>query len=67
MKKAHAGDKVSWKSSNGKVKGKVVEVKTRPFQLHGARVKASVDDPRYLVESKSGGRASHKAKALKKR
>ena len=67
MKKPHEGDKVSWKSSNGKVKGKVVEVKTKPFQLHGTKIKASANAPRYLVESKSGARASHKAVALKKR
>ncbi len=67
MKKAHEGDKVSWKSSNGKVKGKVVAVKKKPFQLHGTKIKASPDNPRYVVESKSGTRASHKAKALKKR
>jgi surface antigen len=67
MKKAHEGDKVSWKSPDGKVKGKVVAVKTKRFQLHGAKVNASADDPRYLVESKSGVRASHAAHALKKR
>ncbi len=67
MKKPHEGDKVSWKSSNGKVKGKVVEVKKKPFQLHGKKIKATKDDPRYLVESKSGARASHTARALKKR
>ena len=67
MKKPHEGDKVSWKSSHGKTKGKVIAVKTKPFQLHGARIKASRDDPRYLVESKSGARASRTAHALKKR
>ena len=68
MKTLHEGDKVSWKSSHGKVKGKVVAVKTRTFQLHGQKIKASVTEPRYLVEAKKTGvRASHTAKALKKR
>ncbi len=68
MKTLHEGDKVSWKTSNGKVKGKVIAVKTRAFQLHGQKIEATVSDPRYLVETKkTGARASHTADALKRR
>ncbi len=68
MTKLHEGDKVSWKTSNGRTEGKVVAVKTRPFQLHGEKVKAAKEDPRYVVEAKkSGARASHTKHALKKR
>lgn len=62
------GDKVSWKSSQGKVKGKVVKKLTRNRKIEGYKVKASKDDPQYLVESKkTGARAAHKPGALKRR
>lgn len=62
------GDKVSWKSSGGSSTGKVVKKLTQPTKIKGHRVAASKDKPEFLVESeKSGGRAAHKAAALKKR
>ena len=62
------GDKVAWKSHAGTAKGRVVKKLTGRTKIKGHVVAASKDNPEYLVESeKSGGRAAHKAKALKKR
>jgi hypothetical protein len=68
MKAPKEGDKVSWKSSNGKAMGQVIAVNTRTFQRHGRKIKTSAEDPRYLVEAKkTRARASHTSEALKKR
>ena len=41
---------------------------TSDTQIKGQKIRASEDDPRYLVESeKSGGQAAHKAEALTKK
>jgi hypothetical protein len=67
-KKLKKGDAVQWESSQGTVKGTVVAKKTKPFEIHGTKLEASKDDPRFVVESKkTGARAGHKASALKKR
>jgi hypothetical protein len=59
------GDHVSWNTSQGRTTGTVVDVKTEPFSIGGTKLKASRDDPRYVVESdKTGARAAHKADAL---
>jgi hypothetical protein len=61
------GDKVRWNTSQGETHGTVVEVRTRPFSIEGTDLKASADDPRYVVESdKTGARAAHRADALRK-
>ncbi len=62
-----AGDKVSWKTSQGKTEGKVVRKQTSPTKIKGHEVQASKDNPQYIVESaKTGARAAHKAGALSK-
>ena len=66
-KSVKVGDKVKWSSSGGESVGKVVKKVTKPMTIKGHKVAASKDNPEYLVESeKSGGRAAHKASALKK-
>lgn len=61
------GDRVEWKSHGGKAVGEVEEEITRETEAGGRTVKASEDDPQYLVRSeKSGGEAVHKPGALKK-
>lgn len=61
------GDKVSWETSQGKTKGKVVKKLTSPTDIKGHHVAASSDNPEYLVESdKSGKQAAHKPESLKK-
>lgn len=61
------GDHVSWKSHGGTAEGTVEKKITEDTEEAGRTVRASTDDPQYLVESeKSGGKAVHKPGALKK-
>jgi Hypervirulence associated proteins TUDOR domain len=60
------GDAVSWNSHGGKAHGKVVKKLTAPTQIKGHKVAASKDNPQFLVETKEGKQAAHKAEALKK-
>ena len=62
------GDKVEWKSHGSTAKGEVKKKITSETHEAGRKVKASKDDPQYLVKSeKGGGEAVHKPSALKKR
>ncbi len=62
-----AGDKVEWDSSGGHSVGKVVRKVSTPTKIKGHTVKASKDNPEYIVKSdKSGKEAAHKPSALKK-
>ena len=59
------GDKVSWKSHGGEAVGTVEKKITSDTEAAGRTVRASEDDPQYLVKSeKSGGEAVHKPSAL---
>lgn len=60
------GDKVSWNSHGGTAHGAVEKTLTSDTSIKGHKVRASKDDPQYLVESDNGGKAAHKASALKK-
>jgi hypothetical protein len=61
------GDKVHWKSHGGEAVGEVEEKITEDTEAAGRTVRATPDDPQYLVKSeKSGGEAVHKPDALKK-
>ena len=61
------GDKVKWNSHGGEAVGTVKKKITSDTTAAGRKVKASKDDPQYLVESdKSGGTAVHKPDALHK-
>jgi plastocyanin len=60
------GDKVSWKSNGGTAHGKVVKKQTTPTKIKGHEVKASKDNPQYIVETDEGKKAAHKAGSLKK-
>ena len=60
------GDHVEWKSHGGTAEGEVLGKITEDTEEAGRTVRASEDDPQYLVESeKSGGKAVHKPGALK--
>lgn len=62
------GDKVSWKSHGSEVTGKVEKKITEDTTEAGRQVRASKDDPQYLVKSdKSGREAVHKPSALDKK
>jgi hypothetical protein len=61
------GDHVTWKSHGGEAEGEVVKKITSDTEEAGRQVRASKDDPQYLVRSdKSGGEAVHKPGALHK-
>lgn len=61
------GDKVEWKTSQGKTTGEVKKKLTSPTDIKGHHVAASEDNPEYLVKSdKTGKEAAHKPDALEK-
>ena len=60
------GDAVTWKSHGGTAHGTVEKKVTADTKVKGHQVRASKDDPQYLVKSDNGGKAAHKADALKK-
>jgi hypothetical protein len=61
------GDKVSWNASQGEIQGKVEKKLTKPVKIKSQAIKASADDPKYLVRSeKTGKKAAHRPMALKK-
>lgn len=63
------GDKVVWSSHGRDDTPGVVERKiTSDTRVAGRQVRASKEEPRYLVRSeKGGGEAVHKPEALKRR
>ena len=62
------GDRVEWNSHGSKAVGTVEAKITSSKKAGGRQVKASKDEPQYLVKSeKSGGTAVHKPGALKKK
>ena len=61
------GDHVTWKSHGGTAEGTVEKKITEDTEAAGRTVRASEDDPQYLVRSeKSGKDAVHKLGALTK-
>jgi hypothetical protein len=67
MSDVQKGDHVSWKSHGGTAEGVVEEEITEDTEAAGRTVRASEDDPQYLVRSdKSGREAVHRPSALKK-
>lgn len=67
-KEFNKGDSVEWNSHGGKAVGTVQRKITSDSEAGDRKVKASKEEPQYLVKSeKSGGTAVHKPSALKKR
>ena len=65
--KLSKGDHVEWKTHGTTTEGEVEKEITSETEAAGRTVKASQDDPQYLVKSdKSGKEAVHKPGALKK-
>jgi hypothetical protein len=63
----HVGDYVSWNSEAGRVKGVIKKRLTAPIKLKGYTVRASKEEPQYLiVGDKTGHLAVHKGSALRK-
>ncbi len=62
------GDEVTWKSHGGEAVGEVEKKLTSDTAAAGRTVRASDEEPQYLVKSeKSGGEAVHKPEALEKK
>ena len=60
------GDSVEWSSHGGTAHGEVERKQTSDTKIKGHVVRASKDDPQYIVKSDKGGEAAHKPDALKK-
>ena len=61
------GDHVSWNSEAGRVSGIIRKKITKPVQFKGYTVRASTDEPQYLIESdKTDHMAMHKGSALRR-
>ncbi len=61
------GDHVTWKNGANEAVGTVEQIITEETEAAGRTVKASEDEPQYLVRSEKSGRtAVHKAGALSK-
>ncbi len=61
------GDRVEWKSAQGKIAGSVKKKLTEPMEIKGHHVAASQDNPEYWMESdKTGKEAAHQPESLKR-
>jgi len=61
----HKGDDVTWQSHGTTVHGSVEKKITKDTEEAGRTVRASADDPQFLVRSdKTGKEAVHKPSAL---
>ena len=63
----HVGDHVSWNSEAGRVRGVIEKKLVAPTKLKGYTVRASKEEPQYvIVGDKTGHIAVHKGSALKR-
>lgn len=61
------GDRVSWNSEAGRVRGRIIKVVTSPMKFKGYIVRASEDEPQYQIKSeKTDHVAVHKGSALRR-
>jgi hypothetical protein len=61
------GDRVSWNSEAGRVRGRIIRLVTTPIQFEGFTVHASAEEPQYEIKSeKTDHIAMHKGSALRK-
>lgn len=61
------GDRVSWNSEAGRVRGRIIKVVTSPMKVKGYIVRASEDEPQYQIKSeKTDHVAVHKGSALRR-
>ncbi len=61
------GDEVTWKTPRGETEGVVEKKITSRTRIKGHIATPTKDDPEYLVKSaKTGAKAAHKPKELKK-
>lgn len=65
MKTFKVGDRVGWNSEAGRVTGVIRRKISSPMKFKGYTVRASAEEPQYLVESeKTDHLAVHRAAAL---
>jgi hypothetical protein len=61
------GDRVSWNSEAGRVRGKIVRVHTKNVNYKGYTHHASKDEPQYEIKSENTDHiALHKGRALRR-
>ena len=66
-KRFKRGDRVSWNSEAGRVRGRIIRVITSDVQFKGYTVHASEAEPQYEIKSdKTDHVAVHKGAALRK-
>jgi hypothetical protein len=66
-RKFRVGDRVSWNSEAGRVRGRIVKIHTRNVSYKGYTHHASVAEPQYEIKSeKTDHVALHKGGALRK-
>jgi hypothetical protein len=67
MVRLKRGDRVSWNSEAGRVRGKIVKVHTSDVNYKGYMHHASKDEPQYEIKSdKTDHVALHKGRALRR-
>jgi DUF2945 family protein len=66
MSEFRKGDRVAWSSHGGEATGQVLRKIMSDTEPAGRTVRASADEPQYLVRSDNGGEAVHKPGALRK-
>lgn len=66
MQEFSCGDSVEWNFTRGKLQGHVVKKLTSDMQIGNHMVRASHEDPQYLVYSDYGNLAAHKPDTLKR-
>ena len=64
MSQFSTGDRVTWSSHGATAHGEVISVITSDTEAAGRTVRASKEEPQYLVRSDNGGEAVHKPDAL---
>lgn len=65
-KEPKKGDHVTWQSHGGTAHGVVEKKQTRDTKIKSHTVRASEEEPQYIVKSDNGGKAAHKRGALNK-
>ncbi len=67
MKEFNVGDHVEWNPEAGRVRGTIKKKVTAPIKFKTYTVRASKEEPQYLIKSdKTDHMAMHKGAALKK-
>ncbi len=66
-KEFDAGDHVEWGDREDPTRGKIKRRLTAPYKIKEYEVKASKDNPYYLIETdRTGAEAAHKPDSLRK-